>query len=232
MEHQEDIQQRHFHSSQPKSTKNKPHWYPTRSKTLVDEAETTPEEKEFVFLIDKGEKATHVFKQFEFILCNKFGEPRLDPERKEIVVIGPSPNDVVSRVFLTKLDERGNMKQSQVVELINKFDDDADRDPLRCKFRIKVEKILLLVKTLILTTSYLTMISLAVFKEKTTMKTANIGNLRRYLATLLSQKRKERMTRLKSKWFGRQMPRLHNVLRFWRKTYLSILLSMQKRTIY
>ena len=38
------------------------------------------------------------------------GEPRLDHEGKKIVVIGPSPDEVVSRVFLTKPDKRGNMK--------------------------------------------------------------------------------------------------------------------------
>ena len=46
----------------------------------------------------------------------------------------------MGRVFLTKPDERGNMKQAQVVELINKFDDKLDKDPLRCKFKIVFEK--------------------------------------------------------------------------------------------
>ena len=59
-----------------------------------------------------------------------YGEPRLDHEGKKIVVIGPSPNEVVSRVFLTKPDERGNMKQARVVELIDQFDDALDKDPL------------------------------------------------------------------------------------------------------
>ena len=95
--------------------------------------------KEFVFLRDKGEKEP-VFKQFEFILQDEYGEPRLDHEGKKIVVIGPSPNEVVSRVFLTKPDERGNMKRARVVELINKFDDVLDKDPLQCKFRVEFEK--------------------------------------------------------------------------------------------
>ena len=67
-EHQEDIQQRYFQSEQPKSMDAQQHQYPTRSKTSANEATTTPEEKEFVFLRDKGEKITPVFKQFEFIL--------------------------------------------------------------------------------------------------------------------------------------------------------------------
>ena len=32
------------------------------------------------------------------------------------------------------------MKRTQVVELINKFDDDLDKDSLRCKFRVEFEK--------------------------------------------------------------------------------------------
>ena len=47
--HQEDLQQCHFHSEQPKSKTSRKYQYPTRSKTLANEATTAPEEKEFVF---------------------------------------------------------------------------------------------------------------------------------------------------------------------------------------
>ena len=112
------------------------------------EAETTSEstgrttkDKEFVFLREKkGEGYNTCLKQFEFILQDDFGEPRLDPQRKKIVVIGPSPNDLVSKVFLTKSDERGNMERARVVELINEFGNKLDRDPLRCKYKILFEK--------------------------------------------------------------------------------------------
>ena len=67
-EHQKNVQQRYFQSEQPKSMDNKQHRYPTRSKNSANEATTAPEGKEFVFLRDKGEKITPVFKQFEFIL--------------------------------------------------------------------------------------------------------------------------------------------------------------------
>ena len=133
VEHQEDIQQRYFNSNQPKSTANKQHRYPTQSKTSTNEAKTTVEDKQFIFLRDKGEKVIPVFKQFEFILRDDFGEPRLDPLGKELVVISPSPNDLISNVFLTKPDERGNMDRARVVELINEFDDKIDKDPLQCK---------------------------------------------------------------------------------------------------
>ena len=87
IEHQEDIQQRHFYSSYPKSTKNKQHQCPTRSKTAVNEVEIIAEDKEIVLLRDKWEKVTPILKDFEFILCNELGKPRLDPEEKEILVI-------------------------------------------------------------------------------------------------------------------------------------------------
>ena len=140
MEHQENIQQRYFHLEQPKSKTNMKHRYPTRTKTSANEATTAPEEKEFVFLRDKGEKITPVFEQCEFILRDELGEPRLDHEGKEIVVIGPSPNDITGKVLLTKPDERGNMSRARVVELINEFDDKLDKDPLCCKFKIEFEK--------------------------------------------------------------------------------------------
>ena len=151
-ENLEDVQQRYFQSQQPTFSKRQ-HRYPTRSKQVayevetVSETEATPtapylppgEGKEFVFLRDKGEKEP-VYKQFEFILRDNYGEPRLDHQGKKIVVIGPSPNDINGKVFLTKPDERGNMKRARVVELINKFDDDLDKNPERCKFRVAFEK--------------------------------------------------------------------------------------------
>ena len=115
VEHQEDVQQRYFDSYQPKFPKQQ-HRYPTRSKNTAYEVETiiekeenpTVEDKEFVFLRDNEEKEP-VFRQFEFIFRNKLGEPRVDHEGNKVVVIGPLPTDVISRVFLTKPDERGAM---------------------------------------------------------------------------------------------------------------------------
>ena len=107
--------------------------------TVEKEENSTVEEKQFVFLRDNGEKEP-VFEKFECILCDKLREPRVDHEGKEVVVIGRSPNDVVSRVFLTKPDERGNLKQARVIELIGEFDDALDKDLLQCKFRVEFEK--------------------------------------------------------------------------------------------
>ena len=110
------------------------------SKTAVNGAETTIEKEAGTTTKDKDfVVTTPVFKQFEFILCNKFGEPRVDSEGK-IVVISPLTNSLVSRVFLTKPDERRNMKRTRVVKLINKFDDALDKDLLRCKFKIEFKK--------------------------------------------------------------------------------------------
>ena len=49
------------------------------------------------------------------------------------------PEDLVSRVFLTKPDERGNLKRARAIELFNKFDDDLERNPTRCQFKIAFE---------------------------------------------------------------------------------------------
>ena len=55
------------------------------------------------------------------------------------MVIGMPSEDLVQRVFLTKPDERRNMKRARIVELINKFDDDLNVDPTRCQFKIAFE---------------------------------------------------------------------------------------------
>ena len=89
VEHQEDLQQRSFHSSQPKFSQQQ-YQYQTRSKTAVNEAETAIEkeartmakDKEFIFLRDKGEKVTPVFKQFEFIFLRRIWGATFRPIRK------------------------------------------------------------------------------------------------------------------------------------------------------
>ena len=87
---------------------------------------------------------------------------------KEIVVIGSSPNDIKEKLFLTKLDERGNMARARVVKLINEFDDKLDRDHYAANSRLSLKRIPPLVKTLTLTTSCLTTISWTILKEKPT----------------------------------------------------------------
>ena len=62
---------------------------------ITKNGEPTP----FVYLRDDGEKGPPVWKQYEFILCDKLKEPRLDLKGNLIVVIGLSPEDMVSRVF-------------------------------------------------------------------------------------------------------------------------------------
>ena len=68
VEHQEDVQQWYFQSEQPKLQTSQKHQHPTRSKTMVNEATTAPEEREFVFLRDEGKKTAPIFEQCEFIL--------------------------------------------------------------------------------------------------------------------------------------------------------------------
>ena len=46
---------------------------------------------------------------------------------------------MVQRVFLTKSDERGNMKKARIIELFNKFNDDLELDQTRCQFNIAFE---------------------------------------------------------------------------------------------
>ena len=65
--------------------------------------------------------------------------PRLDLEENPIVIISLPPEKLVSRIFLTKPNERGNMKRARIIELINKLDDDLELDPTRCRFKIALE---------------------------------------------------------------------------------------------
>ena len=80
-----------------------------------------------------------IWKQYEFILLNKIGVARLDKERKPVKVTRMPPEAILSRVFLTKPDKRGNIKRARVAKLINKFKDDFDKNPLQCQFKITFE---------------------------------------------------------------------------------------------
>ena len=70
------------------------------------------------------------------ILRNELGEPQLDLKGNPVTVIRILPKHMVSRVFLTKIDKRGNIKRTRVIELINKFDDDLDQNITQCQFQI------------------------------------------------------------------------------------------------
>ena len=56
---------------------------------------------DFVYLRDNGKMATPVWKKYELILRDKYGEPILDPEGNQVVVIAIPPEDLVLRVVLT-----------------------------------------------------------------------------------------------------------------------------------
>ena len=91
----------------------------------------------FVYFRDNGECVPDpIWKEFEVTLQDENGDPRVDDDGNPIKVIAPPPQDLVSRVFLTKPDERGEVKRARVVELINKFDDELEKDPDRIKFKI------------------------------------------------------------------------------------------------
>ena len=70
-------------------------------------------EQLYVFYLRKNGKTADppMWKQYEIILCNEIGEPRLYPEGNPITVIRLPPKDTVTRVFRTEPDERDNVKQ-------------------------------------------------------------------------------------------------------------------------
>ena len=105
------------------------------------------------------------------------------------------------------------MKQVQEVELIDKFNDALDKDPLQCKFRVAFEK-----NTSASKDTYLDNIMsynkiLDYVERENNNKDRDYWRFRKILSHSLISGKMERMTRLKSKWFGRNVPRLQNVFR-------------------
>ena len=54
---------------------------------------------DFIYLRDGEELTTLIWEQYEFILCDKNGEPRIDRQGKPLIVVGPPPKDLVLKVL-------------------------------------------------------------------------------------------------------------------------------------
>jgi hypothetical protein len=68
--------------------------------------------------IDSDGPTTPPWTQFEVTLKDENGNHRLDSKGDPITVIAPPPSELQGRVFLTKPDERGDIKCARVVEIM------------------------------------------------------------------------------------------------------------------
>jgi hypothetical protein len=64
---------------------------------------------------------------------------RLGPGGKPMIAIAPPPSDLCGRVFLTKPDERDEVKRARVVELIMDFDGNVAKNKDLLKFKLKYD---------------------------------------------------------------------------------------------
>jgi hypothetical protein len=64
---------------------------------------------------------------------------RLGPDEKPMIAIAPPPSDICGRVFLTKPDERGEVKRARVVELIKYFEGNVAKNKDLIKFKLKYD---------------------------------------------------------------------------------------------
>jgi hypothetical protein len=64
----------------------------------------------------------------------KFG-----PDGKPMIAIALPPSDLCGRVFLTKPDERGEVKRAQVIELIKGFEGKVAKNKDLIKFKLKYD---------------------------------------------------------------------------------------------
>jgi hypothetical protein len=64
---------------------------------------------------------------------------RLGPDGKPMIAISPPPSDLCGSVFLTKPDERGEVKMARVVELIKDFEGNVAKNKDLIKFKLKYD---------------------------------------------------------------------------------------------
>ena len=83
----------------------------------------------FVFFKRDGEKFTKpLWKPFKVPLLDKNGEHCHNENGKPITIIACDPNYLHSTVFLTNLDEHGEIKKARVVEMIGYYKEILDKD--------------------------------------------------------------------------------------------------------
>jgi hypothetical protein len=82
----------------------------TRDTHIADQLDS------FFYLRDNGENENPIWKEFEATLQDGNGNVKLGPDGKTMIAIAPPPSDLCGRVFLTKPDERGEVKRARVVE--------------------------------------------------------------------------------------------------------------------
>jgi hypothetical protein len=93
----------------------------------------------FVYLRDNGENENPIWKEFEVTLQDGNGNVRLGPDGKPMIAIAPLPSDLCGRVFLTKPDERGEVKRARVVELIKDLEGNVAKNKDLIKVKLKYD---------------------------------------------------------------------------------------------
>jgi hypothetical protein len=95
----------------------------------------------FVYLRDNGENANNDprWKEFEVTLQDGNGNIKFGPDGKPMIAIAPPLSDLCGHVFLTKPDERGEVKRARVVELMKDFEGKVAKNKDLIKFKLKYD---------------------------------------------------------------------------------------------
>jgi hypothetical protein len=105
----------------------------TRDTHIADQPDS------FVYLRDTGENENPIWKEFEVTLQDRNGNVKMRPDGNPMIAIAPPPSDLCGRVFLTKPDERGEVKRARVVELTQDFEDNVAKNKDLIKFKLKYD---------------------------------------------------------------------------------------------
>ena len=92
--------------------------------------------------LNRTDDLIDTLEDYEVILKDEHGDPRVDEEGNAIKVICRPPSDLLGRVFLTKPDQRGNRQRARIVEVIKDFEDEVDinKNRLSRNFRVQLER--------------------------------------------------------------------------------------------
>jgi hypothetical protein len=92
-----------------------------------------------IYLRDNGENENPIWKRFEVTLQEGNGNVKLGPDGKPMIAIAPPPSDLCGRVFLTKPDDRGEVKRARALELIKDFEGNVAKNKDLIKFKLKYD---------------------------------------------------------------------------------------------
>ena len=84
--------------------------------------------------LEQAKAKDRIWKEYEIPLLDNEGKQRFDENGEPMIVVAFDPTNMQGRIFLTKLNEDKEIRRSQIVKMIDKFNKNLNWNPERNDF--------------------------------------------------------------------------------------------------